>query len=562
MDICIMSKLPSNDRCGNAIYSLCVIACIACCVAFPRLAVIGTFPCMDESIFSYWSRLTWQSINLGEGLPHIGGVLLYPILMAPLHALPGLSLVWLRLFDLGLAICVGGLLSIILWRECGNRWIGLLLSAIFLLAMNRFEVVEAGVKNPITAAFVPLLLAVLLCQRSTITESSKQWWIIGGLVALGVLLRETFLYYAIAGFIAIWCGWGRAAACRYAIGGMVIGAAIIAIVAWGRGGLQPVWQHYANLSNMYANESSRIVNKLIWNSWYAFCTFPQAPVLALLTGFVFYKSRRICQQQKLVLPGGNLRALFWIAVMLLPLTAPLTRPGYIFHFATCLPGCAGLCALAWRRIASLHTMQSLKIPALGAMGLALCVAVAGLVLTPQISSWQIGMSRDVLADFPNERTWPQKYDSYSNTLLAGKILRKVLPEEGGTVSTNGHCFFIYDVSLAMPPFDMSFAPQNTFLYSDLARSFSVFDKQPARLADALLANPPDALALAFTHDDHESTFSEGLTEAVRITGLYEKVATVPIDREKDYGWLGYDIYRLSNEAKKELHKPNIVINNS
>lgn len=185
---------------------------------YPRIVALGNFPHMDEGVYAYWGMLIHQSLAQDQGLPDAGGFSLYPLLCSWVFSLPGMPLLWLRLADMLAAVWAGWLFCRLMVKESGSRVVGLLLSLAFLCAMNRLNVIDAGFKNAIFAAYIPLFLALRLCQKP-LRASSPHWYAVGALTALAVLLREPFAAFALLGLFSIWFGWGFDAAWRYAVGG-------------------------------------------------------------------------------------------------------------------------------------------------------------------------------------------------------------------------------------------------------------------------------------------------------------------------------------------------------
>lgn len=142
------------------------------------------------------------------------------------------------------------------------------------------------------------------------------------------------------------------------------------------------------------------------------------------------------------------------------------------------------------------------------------------------------MTLDTLRSIPSPG-WPEKYISESNTLLAGKAVRAVLPP-GGSLSISGFMFFLYPVTGALPPCPAM---------SDLSRTFIFSGYDPSRFGNMLRENPPDVLVIAETQNDHSAVFTKELQNAVAKTGLYVRAAEIPVDKKKDYGWIGCTVYR-------------------
>lgn len=510
---------------------------------YPRIVALGYFPHMDEGVYAYWGMLIHQSLAEGHGLPAAGGLSLYPLLLSWTFSLPGVLAVWLRMADMLVAICAAWLFCRLMVKESGSRVVGLLVSLAFLCAMNRLNVIEAGFKNAIFAAYIPLFMALRLCQKPLHTSSAR-WYAVGALTALAVLLREPFVTFAVLGLLSIWIGWGFGAAWRYAVGGVLFGLAALILLVIGRGDMASLVHYYVNLSEVYAAESWRIGKKFIWNGLYSLASFAGPLGLTVLAGGVFVMARRLCRKGGQPIAGDK-RALFWLVAALLPLLEPLSKVGFIYHFAVCLPGFAGLCALAWQRVEQCPSLFRLK-----RLGVPLASLACLLALTGLPGPAKLGMTLNVLRQYPNT-TWPEQYVSQSNTLLAAKALHDILPG-GATLSTSGHTFFLYEVLGVLPPTKGTFAPQDIFHLSDLGRAYLALGKDAVQLAGALRANPPDALAVGFTYSDHESTFVEGVVEAVRLSGLYELVATIPVNNSLNYGWMGYYIYQRRLDIRPRL----------
>ena len=95
-------------------------------------------------------------------------------------------------------------------------------------------------------------------------------------------------------------------------------------------------------------------------------------------------------------------------------------------------------------------------------------------------------------------------------------------------------FFLYPVVDALPP-----SPA----MSDLSRTFIFSGYDPARFENILRKTPPDVLVIAEAHANHAAVFTKELQNAVAKTGLYVRAAEIPVDKKKDYGWIGCTVYR-------------------
>lgn len=492
---------------------------------YPRAISLGAFPYMDEGLYAYWAQFVHQSLAQGQGLPDAGGFMLYPLLLSWLCALPGNMLVWLRLADMLVAAWAGWLFCRLLVRESHSIVGGILLALAFLTAMNVPIVIEAGFKNSIFAAYIPLFLALEQIREQD--AHSPRWFVAGALTALGVLLREPLAVFAVAGAAAIWVGRGPQALWRYVMGGLLGGILVLALIGFLRGGVSELIQSYVQAGAVYGAETGRT-----WHNFtkYGIKTIRMFwPLLLLTLGAAIFFWRQSTR-------GTRGRAWFWLVMAILPLLEPLSKIGFVYHFAVALPGCAGLCALGWSKISP----ASLRLRRKSVVAICLAWFVMFLAL-PGIG--QARMTLDTLRAFPSP--WPEKYIPDSNTLLAGKAIRAVLPPNG-RLSISGFMFFLYPVTGALP---------SCPAMSDLSRTFILSGYDLSRFEKILRKDPPDVLVIAETQDEHSAIFTKDLQDAVKKSGLYVLSANIPVDKEKNYGWIGCSVYRRAQPSSTEQTQP-------
>lgn len=517
---------------------------------YPRVLLLGEFPHMDEGFYAYWAAFFYQSLSQGQGLPDFGGFMLYPLLLSWLCALPGNTLVWLRLADMLVAAWAGWLFCRLLVRESRSVEGGIFLALAFLSTMNIQSFIDLGFKNSFFAAYIPLLMAVELVRGQD--AHSPHWFAAGALTALGVLLREPFVIFAVAGAAAAWAGRGPQALWRYVAGGCFCGVLALALFGFLRGDVTELIQSYMQAGAVYEAEAGHTWRNFVSNGMKS---VEKCRPLLLLTGSAIIVIW--CQTTR----GTRGRAWFWLLVALLPLLEPLCKIGFMYHFAVVLPGCAGLCALAWSKIPPLSSLLeclcklgpvrrfaavlpeckglrdiACKVPpvfsrlrGMAAPAFLLTVLTMFLVLPERGTA---AMTLDMLRSFPSTG-WPEKYVSKSNTLLAGKAIRAVLPP-GGSLSISGFMFFLYPVTGALPP-----SPA----MSDLSRTLIFSGYDTSRFEYMLYKMPPDVLVIAETYDDHIAIFTKELEESVRKSGRYIRTAEIPIDKKKNFGYIGFTVYR-------------------
>lgn len=133
------------------------LACLVVGLLYPCLVSLGGFPAIDEGSYAYISHVYALDILQQRPLTRLQGMSLWSLLVSGLTLLPGPTLIWLRLVDLGAALCFAWLFCRILFKEAGT--LGLLLALVFLIAMTRPEVIDCGAKNSLFAAWACFALA-------------------------------------------------------------------------------------------------------------------------------------------------------------------------------------------------------------------------------------------------------------------------------------------------------------------------------------------------------------------------------------------------------------------
>lgn len=493
---------------------------------------------MDEGFYEYMSVAYNQAISRNESFPPMQGLAFWPLLLAWIPELPGMSMLWFRLTDMAMMLIAGWLLCRILQKESSHPWYGILLAFIFLCSMTDKIVIDSGFKNSFSVSWACMFFAFSLTQDVG-NRRPFTWFLVGFLIAMGIALRETMFPFAFLGLISIWIGWGFRAALVYSAGGIVCAAVVISGIAL----IHPDNIHniifgYTSRVNIYLVQSYLIWEYFIKNGFQALKTFA-GPVL--MTSFA------IIMFFKFPLPGINKkRALFWLAVALLPLLEPLTKIGFVYHFAVCLPGFAGLCAFLCRYTKWPSYDINIRNIKLSVAPSFLALLLACVLCLNNLPGWRtFSQSMQVISQFPS-REWPDNLVQKSNTLLAAKEIKKLLPP-GGTLSTNALAYFLYAVTGAHgPSFPVPDAndPHNL---TCLSRTFLHMGQNVDKLAKAIMANPPDVVAVAYTHSVHEPPFTNEIIDALEKTGLYSYKTTVkeiigPEAMKMDNVWLGYKIF--------------------
>lgn len=487
-------------------------------IGLPRLTVLGALPSTDEGVFAYFSQIIFSSLAAGHGLPDTGTLMFYPMLLSWVFDFSLNHIIFLRLIDLIVALAAGLLFYKLIEQESQSRIGAALISVIFLFIMNQPLFIQSGFKNSIFAAYIPLFIAMLWARNAD--QNTSYWFWIGVLGAASVLLRETFIPFLIVGAISVLVSHGWRTLIRFTIGVALGGTVIISAVLIARGGIQSLIDAYINAGDFYASMKDQTIPLLITNGT---LSAKESIVPLGISGLaVFGLLFHAIYRRKI---NFLKRFLFWASIALLPLLEPLSKVGFPYHFAVCLPGLAGLCALAWEQLIS-DRSQLAKI-AITATFIAICTPL----LLPKFdllsNSWTA--NKENLKGITNN-AWRPEAITQSNYLLAAEAILKAAPPHG-TLSISGFMFSLFPLTGLLPP-----AYESNHL-SAMVIKYG-FDEHAFK--NALESCPPDVL---MTTSRTDLPGSDIISKAVESSKLYTVVATIPIAPEKSYGTFGGTVYK-------------------
>ncbi|MGO4267844.1 MULTISPECIES: hypothetical protein [unclassified Stenotrophomonas] len=484
-------------------------------VLVPRLAGLSELPTTDEGYYAYFGMRIASAWAGGHGLPADGYLMLYPLMTAWVFELPENPFVLLRMIDLLVAMAAGLLFFVMLRRESRDTAFAAILSLTFLLAMNALGFVQNGFKNSIFLSYIPLFLAVVLSQTER-SPSRRRFVAIGSLVALGVLIREPFAAFAVLAVAATWIRHGGRNAMLVCVGGVLTALLVCIPLLVLRGDVNALIAAYRDAGTMFsAFEDQRF--ELFVNaatSWAKASALPLALSGAGVIAIIASSTRRGHRD----IWG---RGLFWIAVAGVPLIEPIMKIGFPYHFASSLPGLAGLCAFAWQ----VSIRPKIALPA------ATLVAVAALVMTgPQWVKQLQDLPRAASNAYMTARHgWPTDAHGSSNYMIAADAIRQASPN-GTTLSVSGFMFPLFPLSGKVPP---------SAQLSDLTLALIDMHMDRDRLLEALVACPPEVI---MTTTRTEWPGAKEIEEIVESTGMFMKVATIEVNPSISYGTFGGDVY--------------------
>jgi hypothetical protein len=494
-------------------------ALVVLATLYPRLALLGGFPATDEGVYAFAAQLAHASLAAGKGLPDYGTLNLYPTLLSWVFSLDWNALLLLRTLDLIAALCAGWMLFRVAEEESASWTAAAVIAAVFSFAMNQHAIVQHGFKNSVFMAYVPLLIAVRLGLARTRSDDFR-WHACGALVAIAVLLRETFAPFAALGLVAVIVGHGWKSAGRYAASGIAATLAVMLPIVLLRGGIKGLLAAYGESADLYdsmAGERWDYFTRAV-SVTYREAGYILPFTLAAIAAFLAAAARgRITEP---------LRLAFWIAAAAIPLAEAMAKIGFPYHIAICFPGLCGLCALGWRSLGGLG-------PA-GRALLAATLLVPTLVMAwPQFGNLANAYRTRAVPGVAaiREPSWPSASISRSNYLLLADAIRRAAPGPNATLSSSIAMLAVFPLSGLVPS---AYGLEDL---SDLAYRTAM--DAPA-LRTAVRACPPDVIMVST-----RAGVSPVLVEAVAGMPEYAEVAHVPIASDKDYGHFGGRVYRRS-----------------
>jgi hypothetical protein len=512
------------------------ITVIVGCV-IPRFLLLGQLPSTDEGSYAYYAKAIYSSLTQWNKLPDSSIINLYPTLLSWIYQFSGNHLLILRLADLVIAVISSYIFCKFIITESGNRIFGLAISLIFLLSMNQPLFIQNGFKNSIYAAYIPLLLAITLEQKNYFNKISINWYLVGSLVILSVLLREAFIVFFIIGIFAIFKCYGGKATIKFIKGGILMFTTFIAFeTLFLKRSIFGIYQSYLDMANIFGAYKFNRINWFINNFEIAISNSLICVVLSLL-GILslilfFLKSTKLDR----IVMG---RSLFWLSVIVVPLYEPLFKIGFPYHYSVCLLGMSGLSALGLRVANKSNNITLSKLVLVSFIPISLIISINNKLL-PMSHNWQDSIN---LIKFIKENEWPEKYTKNSNYLLAASIIKKYT-SKGDKISISGFMYALYPLTDLLPP---------NHNLSNLTTSFILLGYDEEKLASLILKCPPN-LIMTTTRTDWPG--STGISAAVQRTKLYSLKETIPNSGGISYGNFGGDIYLINNPSKYSCNSQN------
>jgi len=491
---------------------------------FLRLQVMVFPPDSDAGIYTFASQWFFNAIT--QDIPIKDSKLyLYQFMTAWVYGLDVNQIILLRIIDCFVAIAASIVLFNVILKESGSKLFTVILMTSLLIILHDFTYVIFGFRNSIWAAYLPLFTALLVWQNST-KEDKYSFYLIGGLISLGVLLREAFLPFFLLTCISIYISYGRRASLKYLIGSAVIGFSVLGFILIFRGWdinnlLDRYILHvaaYQDYKGMGLSFSSGI-HRLIKTGWFI-CTLSLASILYFIK--LKFNNKKLVNMNRLY---------FWGLVTLIPLIEPISKVGSDYHYFNCLIGLAGLSAMGWKYL-SLHESKQIKKSSIMLIGLMSLIVIVSSVNRNFIKSDYIYSPSDVAqwVKIPDSFRSKNSIERSQYLTLASKIYS--LSREDSTLVVSGGMQALYPLTELLPP---------TYELSALRYLFIQLNFNEDKLIKIIKKHQP---TLIVTTDWYPG--EADMSAIIDKIDLYEKVEVVPVNPKKNYGWKSGTIYRLKD----------------
>ena len=497
---------------------------------FLRLQLFSGVPEPDGGYYTFHSQYIHYALTHGQDLKDMG-LFLYQFMTAWVYGFDLNQYISLRLIDGLIAITASIILFKVILKESGSPLFTFILVTTLLILMNDIENIAYGFRNSTWAAYLPLFSALLIWQNIS-KEDKYSFYLIGGLVSLGILLREPFLPFFLLAAIAIFIGYGRRVLIKYLIGSAVVGFSVLGVMLMFRG-----WD-LLGLINSYLIRNAGVVvyNNLIPGYFFHF------GLSSIKANWFIYAagSVSVIYLFKLYSTNKNLvntnRVYFWLAIFLLPMLEPIMKIGFEYHFANTLPGLAGLSAMGWKH---LMTQESKKVTTSSILIIGLLSLI---VILPTINRTLI-KSSNIYGPIDAIK-WAKASDSFRGDQMIErsqylKVAAKVygLSREDSTLAVRGKMAAIFPLTGLLPP---------TFELHDLKTLYTRLNFDDEELIKIIQKYRPTLVITTHLSSSPLDKDEIYFPEIIENTNLYEKVGIIEENLAINYGFKAGTIYRLKD----------------
>ena len=487
---------------------------------FLRLQLFTGLPGSDGGFYTFVSQFYYSHFINSKDLETMM-LLLYPLMTSWVYGLDVNQFIVLRLIDGFFAILTSVILFKVILKESANTFFTVILMTALLILMNYIENIGYGFRNSIWAAYLPLFSALLIWQNAN-KEDRYSFYLIGGLVSLGVLLREPFLPFFLFAGISILIGYGWRVLIKYLIGSAVVGFTVLALVLMFRGwDLLDLINSYRSIAGVIGGGSFHLPFTIIKKTWF---------ILITASISFIYLIKLYCADKKSV----NInRVYFWLVIALLPLVEYYSKLGLPYHMANTLIGFSGLTAIGWQY---LEKQESRKInkSSIIIIGLLSLIVILPTINRTLIKSSYIYGPIDAIK-------WVKASDSFRGGQMIErsqylKVAAKVygLTRSDSTLAVSGFWQPIYPLTGLLPPI---------FSLSHLRHLYLEHNYDENKIIEYLIEYQPTVIVSSTKSWPGE----RALPGIIEKTDFYEKIMIVSDNPQENRGGPGGAIvYRLKD----------------
>jgi len=516
---------------------------------FLRLQLLSGLPQVDEGLYVFASQFIYHSLVNGEAF-NSTTLLLYQFMNSWVYGFSINQTIMLRVIDGLVAITASILLFKIILKESDSTLFTVILMVPLLIVLNDIEVIEYGFRNSTWASYLILFTALLVWQNST-KDDKYSFYLIGGLVSLGILLREPFLPFFLLIAIALYISYGWRVLFKYLIGSAIAGFSILGIVLMLSGSnLIELFDNYITYGSAIGRQQWKFPFLIIELNWFIFVT----SLISMVYIFKLYLN-----DKKLV----NMRRFyFWLVLAILPLVEYYSKLGLMYHFSNCLIGLAGLSAMGWKLV---NINESKKIQASTILSISLLSLVVILMTLKEHVD-----RPDKIYSLSDLRSWikspglfrsPNTLERSQIAAVAAQVYNYSRPDS--TLAIDGYWTHVYPLTGLLPPKNnpaSNYHPWNLSFLRNFSGSYNYSGKDKEETIDKLFKVLIDYRPTIILATSKDSEIFSLLPYAIAKTNLYEIVSEVParfsysdfyLDRTIEAGtdpngWMAATIYRLKD----------------
>ena len=480
---------------------------------FLRLQLLSGLPEVDGGFYTHAARHIYLSLTNGDPISGMT-LFLYSFMSSWVYSLEVNQYVLLRLIDGLVAIAASIILFKVILKESGSTVFTVIFMTGLLIIMNDIEIILYGFRNAIWAAFLPLFSALLIWQNSD-KEDKYSFYLIGGLVSFGVLLREPFLPFFIFAGAAILIGYGWRVLFKYLIGSAVLGFGVLGLMLMFRNldliGL--IGSYITWVRDVGDTAAIKFPVYMIMKSYWFLIFTATASILYLI---------KLYLDKKLI--NVN-RFYFWGILVIIPLIEYWSKFGLEYHLANCLIGLAGLSALGWKYLSNNASIR------VNRSSLIILSLISMFIILPMVNNYIV--KKDRIFTISEAIRWINTSDSFRSKNMVErsqylKVASKVygLSRENSTMAADAFWEAIFPLANLSLPRSSVTGLTNYGKLTMLRREYVASGYDKNKIVQLIKEYRPTIILTA-----GKSTMTwknaEAIPEIIMATNLYEKVAFVP-----------------------------------